>query len=63
MNFDQFVGADKTVEPEVGVEIDGTFNCQSCSEVVDEALYDMQRRVLKWSCPEGHVSYIKDFSL
>lgn len=47
----------------VGIEIDGTFECQTCLEWVIVAHYDNINKLLVWKCSEQHTSFIKDFSL
>lgn len=39
----------------------GDFQCQMCDECVESAFYDNETNILKWQCPAGHKSIIKDF--
>lgn len=50
-------------EPRKGMEIDGSFGCQTCDLEVEEAEYFNIEKVLKWKCANGHISYIEDFKL
>lgn len=46
-----------------GEVIDVDVTCQRCFVPVDEAEYYFVEKLLKWVCPQGHVSYIEDFRL
>lgn len=60
--FEEFIGNhNQKIQP--GIPIDGSFSCQMCFEVVDEAEYFPTRRLLKWVCSEEHLSYVEDFML
>lgn len=64
MKFSEFSkNTEKTEAPEPTMVIDGSFGCQTCNFCCDEADYFMNERILRWKCPEGHVSYIEEFSL
>lgn len=43
--------------------IEGSFGCQFCFEQVGDATYYAVQKLLKWTCSEGHVSFVEDFSL
>lgn len=43
--------------------LDGSFNCQFCDECIDEAAYYAPQKILKWTCEQGHVSFIEEFTL
>lgn len=49
-------------EPQ-GIPIDGTFECQTCFEQVEQAIYDNVNTLLLWQCSNKHVSIIKDFKI
>ena len=60
--FEEFMQSQQTkLEP--GVPVEGSFQCQICYEIVDEAEYFPTRRLLKWVCEDKHISYIEDFML
>lgn len=60
--LDEFIkGQQKSKK--VGEPIDGVFACQTCYTEVDEAEYFVNERILKWTCPDNHVSFIEGFSL
>lgn len=40
-------------------EVEGSFECHACSDVVDEAEYSPAQKVLKWTCSQGHDSFIE----
>lgn len=61
MKFSEFANS-KQAKPE-GVVIDGTFGCQHCRDSADEAEYFPGEKILKWTCQDGHVSFIEEFSL
>lgn len=46
-----------------GEEVGGAFSCQECYEVVHEARYLEEIKVLTWICPDGHISKIEDFHI
>jgi hypothetical protein len=60
--FEEFMQS-QSQSPHPGIPIDGSFQCQVCFEMVDEAEYFPTRRWLKWTCSESHLSYIEDFML
>jgi len=62
LKFSEF---NKSSNPPVNppVELGGSFTCQACDAEVDEAEWFRQERILRWKCPEGHISFIEDFSL
>ena len=60
MNFNDFINKDS--QPE-GIEIDGTFQCQTCHQYVDTALIIANKKILKWTCSQGHDSFIEEFSI
>jgi hypothetical protein len=49
--------------PPMSVVIDGVFSCQMCSLEAEEADYYPADGVLKWKCPEGHLSFAENFGL
>jgi hypothetical protein len=61
MEFSDFLAHSSDAERPKGTIIDGAFVCQTCNEQCGEAEYFMIEKILKWTCSEGHVSYIKDF--
>lgn len=62
MKYSEFAKASPQTKPE-GVVIDGTFGCQRCQEQANEAEWFVNEKILQWSCPDGHLSYIEDFVL
>jgi len=60
--FDEFLKA-QAKTPTVGMQIDGSFQCQVCREETDIAEYFHRERLLRWKCPEGHLSYIEEMTL
>lgn len=46
-----------------GMEISGSFGCQVCFEQCDDAEYFRIEKILKWTCSEGHVSYVEEFDI
>lgn len=52
----EFIKAKKAHEKEIGVEVTGTFVCQTCLEPVQSARLDEDEMVLVYVCREGHSS-------
>jgi len=46
-----------------GVLIDGSFVCMTCDETCDEAEYFPIKKILVWTCSDGHDSAIENFNL
>lgn len=64
MKFDEFAKIGKSQQQTApGVPVDGTFGCQLCEEVVYEAEFYLDTRMLVWYCPANHQSYIEDFKI
>jgi hypothetical protein len=61
--FSEFVSGSEKPERPKGMEISGSFGCQTCYEQCDEAEYFMVEKILKWKCSEGHISYVEEFVL
>jgi hypothetical protein len=61
--FQEFLSqTEKKSEPkEEGVVADGAFVCLTCYYQCDEAMWFPAKKLLVWTCPEGHKSDIKDF--
>ena len=62
--FRVFRQADEASEPEpinTGNTISGSFGCQGCSEIVNEATYDAIEGIATWTCSQGHTSRIAGF--
>jgi hypothetical protein len=59
--FSDFVAQTQKEEAPEGMEISGAFCCQTCNEQCDEAEYFRIEKILRWKCPDGHISYIEDF--
>jgi len=36
--------------------VEGSFSCQECQEVADEAEYVREKQIIFWKCPNGHIS-------
>lgn len=60
--FDEFLAKTEEERPR-GMEIGGSFVCQTCYEQVEEAEWFQPERLLVWDCSQGHKSYIEGFSL
>lgn len=61
--LDQFLKGQREQERDEGIEIPISGRCQICQRDVDDAVYYAVHRVLKWTCEDGHVSYIEEFIL
>jgi hypothetical protein len=61
--FSDFVAQTQEEEAPKGIHVDGAFGCQTCYEQCDDAEYFRVEKILKWTCSEGHVSYVEDFVL
>jgi hypothetical protein len=59
--YDKLFGGPTGDEP-VGIPIDGAFCCHVCNEVVDEATWYQDAKLLMWKCEDGHVSKIEEFT-
>jgi hypothetical protein len=62
LKFEEFLNKSKQEEV-VGDTIDGSFSCHTCRVSVDEAEYFQMQKILRFTCPEGHTTYIEDFKL
>jgi len=55
-NLSNFLGKN---EPEMtGEHVGGSFACQECGEVTNEALLNFDEQLLKWVCSKKHVSQV-----
>lgn len=47
-------------EPELGTGewVGGSFACQECGEVIDQALLNYDEKLLKWVCSKKHSSQV-----
>lgn len=45
------------------VKISGSFQCQTCGECVNNALYNPEKSELGWKCENGHISAIGGFDI
>lgn len=64
MKFSEFIAkTEPSQEAPKGEVLDLSLGCQTCMEQVSEAEYFQQQRILKWTCSQGHLSYIEDWSL
>ena len=60
--FEQFLNQSKPEPADEGIEIDAGIACQICYEQADEpAVWNIEKKTLKWTCPNGHPNVIKDF--
>ena len=50
-------------EPLEQLIIEGSFDCQVCSENVEKAVYLPNQQILTWKCINGHKSFIEKFKL
>jgi hypothetical protein len=62
LKFEDFLKKNQE-EPAQGMEIGGSFSCQTCNETVDEAEWFQPEKILRWVCSAKHLSYIEGFSL
>lgn len=58
----EFMKAQET-QPKTGMEIDINATCHTCNERVNSGEYFPNDKVLKWTCSQGHVSFIEGFKL
>ena len=63
MKFSEFIAQTPQAEAPKGMEISGSFGCQTCYTQCDEAEYFSVEKILKWTCPDGHISYVEEFVL
>lgn len=63
MKFDEFLSKKAEEAKPEGTVIYGTFGCQSCFDMVDEAEYFQIEKILRWKCQSGHISYIENWVL
>jgi hypothetical protein len=54
--------AAKAAKPEMH-QIEGSFECHVCRELVDDARYYPTESLLVWECSEKHKSHIEGFDL
>lgn len=45
------------------IDLPGTFQCQVCDKICDDAKYGPMSKVLTWKCEDGHKSFIEGFML
>lgn len=62
-NWDKFKDKVETSDKIPFDTVHGTFGCQVCDEYAEEAQYFYTDSVLKWKCPNGHVSFAENFNL
>lgn len=43
--------------------ITGIFECETCYVYCFKALYMASQKMLAWTCPEGHVTTLKDVEI
>lgn len=41
-----------------GISMEGSFSCQTCNEVSNEAKYNREKGTITWQCSNRHVSSI-----
>jgi hypothetical protein len=56
-DLEAFLGKKKPVK-ENFPEINGSFACQECPEILTEALLDEDNRIIIWYCSENHRSQV-----
>jgi len=51
--------------PEGGEEVGGVFSCQEqgCWDVVEDAVYYPDAKLLTWACDNGHQNKVEDFEI
>ena len=60
--FEEFLNQSKPEPEPEGIEVDAGLACQICfAQTDDPAIWNPEKKTLKWTCPEGHKSEIKDF--
>jgi cytochrome c peroxidase len=40
------------------MSMDGSFSCQTCNDVSDEAQFDRNAGVITWTCKNNHLSKV-----
>jgi len=50
-------------EPKMGMEVECDVTCQVCHEYVDGAEYFHVEKLLRWTCSQGHVSFVEEFRI
>lgn len=40
------------------IEMGGAFSCQTCNEMVSEAVFDRNEGFITWQCSSGHESKV-----
>jgi hypothetical protein len=56
-DLEAFLGKKKPVKEDFP-EIDGSFACQECNEVIVKAMFDEDNRIIIWYCSENHRSQV-----
>lgn len=41
----------------------GTYQCHTCDEIVDDAVFLPDLAILTWKCSKGHKSFIENFKV
>lgn len=64
MKFSEFIAQTPSQqEAPKGEIMELSLGCQTCMEQVEQAEFFRAAKILKWTCSEGHVSYIEDWNL
>lgn len=63
MKFSEFIAQTPQQEAPKGEVMYLSLGCQSCMEQCEEAEYFAAAKILRWTCPQGHLNYIEDWSL
>ena len=56
-DLEEFLGKKKPIK-ESFPEIDGAFACQECNEVIVNAMFDEDNRIIIWYCSSEHRSQV-----
>lgn len=59
--LDDFLGRSEGPGRPDGVEWYAVVRCQVCNAYVDEQTLYPAERILIWTCPDGHRSYLEDY--
>lgn len=63
MKFSEFIAKTPQQEAPKGEVMYLSLGCQSCAEQCEEAEFFQAEKILKWTCSEGHISYIEDWGI
>lgn len=56
-NLDDVFNSEENNEPiNKNLVVEGSFSCQDCYVICDEAEYVKEKQIIFWKCPNGHIS-------